>query len=24
VAWVGGDQQDLLDQLPTWFGAATG
>jgi hypothetical protein len=22
VAWVGGDQQDLLDQLPTWFGAA--
>ncbi|KJE21124.1 2-polyprenyl-6-methoxyphenol hydroxylase-like oxidoreductase [Frankia torreyi] len=22
VAWVGGDQQDLLDQLPRWFGAA--
>jgi rifampicin monooxygenase len=22
VAWVGDDQQDLLDQLPTWFGAA--
>jgi hypothetical protein len=24
VAWVGEDQTDLLDQLPTWFGAATG
>ncbi|MFG2143067.1 rifampin monooxygenase [Streptomyces sp. NPDC048696] len=24
VAWVGEDQQDLLAQLPTWFGAATG
>ena len=23
VAWVGEDQQDLLDHLPTWFGAAT-
>jgi 2-polyprenyl-6-methoxyphenol hydroxylase-like FAD-dependent oxidoreductase len=23
VAWVGADQQDLLDHLPTWFGAAT-
>ncbi|MGZ9928495.1 rifampin monooxygenase [Streptomyces sp. NC-S4] len=23
VAWVGDDQQDLLDRLPTWFGAAT-
>jgi rifampicin monooxygenase len=22
VAWVGGDQQDLTSQLPTWFGAA--
>ena len=22
VAWVGEDQQDLLSQLPTWFGAA--
>ncbi|MCX4804141.1 rifampin monooxygenase [Streptomyces sp. NBC_01214] len=22
VAWVGDDQQDLLDRLPTWFGAA--
>ena len=22
VAWVGEDQQDLLRQLPTWFGAA--
>jgi rifampicin monooxygenase len=22
VAWVGEDQQDLLDQLPRWFGAA--
>ncbi|WP_369137413.1 rifampin monooxygenase [Modestobacter versicolor] len=22
VAWVGDDQQDLLDHLPTWFGAA--
>ncbi|MEU3983730.1 rifampin monooxygenase [Streptomyces sp. NPDC026672] len=24
VAWVGDDQQDLLDRLPQWFGAATG
>jgi rifampicin monooxygenase len=24
VAWVGEDQQELLDQLPTWFGAAAG
>ncbi|WP_040782354.1 rifampin monooxygenase [Nocardia pneumoniae] len=24
VAWVGDDQQDLLDQLPQWFGAAVG
>lgn len=24
VAWVGGDQQDLLRQLPRWFGAPTG
>ncbi|GAB3484340.1 rifampin monooxygenase [Amycolatopsis cihanbeyliensis] len=24
VAWVGEDQQDLLDRLPTWFGAAAG
>ncbi|MFJ5801200.1 rifampin monooxygenase [Streptomyces decoyicus] len=24
VAWVGEDQQSLLDQLPTWFGAAAG
>jgi 2-polyprenyl-6-methoxyphenol hydroxylase-like FAD-dependent oxidoreductase len=24
VAWVGEDQQDLLDRLPRWFGAATG
>ncbi|MEX5717348.1 rifampin monooxygenase [Geodermatophilus maliterrae] len=24
VAWVGGDQRDLIDHLPTWFGAATG
>jgi rifampicin monooxygenase len=24
VAWVGEDQQDLLSQLPTWFGAAVG
>jgi 2-polyprenyl-6-methoxyphenol hydroxylase-like FAD-dependent oxidoreductase len=23
VAWVGDDQQDLLRQLPTWFGART-
>ncbi|MBV6696655.1 rifampin monooxygenase [Kitasatospora aureofaciens] len=23
VAWVGEDQQDLLTQLPKWFGAAT-
>lgn len=22
VAWVGDDQQDLLSQLPTWFGPA--
>jgi rifampicin monooxygenase len=22
VAWAGDDQQDLLNQLPTWFGAA--
>lgn len=22
VAWVGDDQQDLVQQLPTWFGAA--
>ncbi|WP_405182342.1 rifampin monooxygenase [Nocardia sp. NBC_01377] len=22
VAWVGDDQQDLLEHLPTWFGAA--
>jgi hypothetical protein len=22
VAWVGEDQQDLLGQLPKWFGAA--
>ncbi|MBX7269963.1 rifampin monooxygenase [Micromonospora sp. Llam7] len=22
VAWVGGDQTELLDQLPRWFGAA--
>jgi hypothetical protein len=22
VAWAGGDQQDLLGQLPAWFGAA--
>jgi rifampicin monooxygenase len=22
VAWVGEDQQDLLSQLPKWFGAA--
>jgi hypothetical protein len=22
VAWAGEDQQDLLSQLPTWFGAA--
>jgi rifampicin monooxygenase len=22
VAWVGGDQRDLLSQLPKWFGAA--
>ncbi len=22
VAWVGDDQQELLDRLPTWFGAA--
>jgi 2-polyprenyl-6-methoxyphenol hydroxylase-like FAD-dependent oxidoreductase len=24
VAWVGDDQQDLLDHLPRWFGAAAG
>ncbi|MER5626699.1 rifampin monooxygenase [Streptosporangium sp. NPDC002544] len=24
VAWVGEDQQDLLSQLPRWFGAAAG
>jgi rifampicin monooxygenase len=24
VAWVGDDQQDLLNQLPRWFGAAVG
>jgi 2-polyprenyl-6-methoxyphenol hydroxylase-like FAD-dependent oxidoreductase len=24
VAWVGDDQQGLLDQLPRWFGAAVG
>ncbi|KOV93389.1 FAD-dependent oxidoreductase [Streptomyces sp. NRRL B-1140] len=24
VAWAGDDQQDLLDRLPRWFGAATG
>jgi 2-polyprenyl-6-methoxyphenol hydroxylase-like FAD-dependent oxidoreductase len=24
VAWVGEDQQQLLDQLPRWFGAAVG
>ncbi|MCM0673275.1 rifampin monooxygenase [Micromonospora phytophila] len=24
VAWVGDDQQDLLNQLPRWFGAADG
>ncbi|RCH66725.1 rifampin monooxygenase [Streptomyces sp. SDr-06] len=23
VAWVGDDQQDLLEQLPQWFGAAS-
>ncbi len=23
VAWTGDDQQDLLDHLPTWFGAAS-
>jgi hypothetical protein len=22
VAWVGDDQQDLLSQLPRWFGTA--
>ena len=22
VAWVGEDQQDLLNQLPKWFGTA--
>jgi hypothetical protein len=24
VAWAGDDQQDLLSQLPRWFGAAVG
>jgi rifampicin monooxygenase len=24
VAWIGEDQQDLLDRLPRWFGAAAG
>jgi hypothetical protein len=24
VAWAGEDQRDLLDRLPTWFGAAAG
>jgi hypothetical protein len=24
VAWVGDSQQDLLKQLPQWFGAAVG
>lgn len=24
VAWVGEDQQDLVDRLPRWFGAAAG
>ncbi|WP_405812479.1 hypothetical protein [Streptomyces sp. NBC_01520] len=24
VAWVGEDQQDLLERLPRWFGTATG
>lgn len=24
VAWVGGDQQDLVGHLPRWFGAAAG
>ena len=24
VAWVGQEQEDLLDHLPTWFGAARG
>jgi hypothetical protein len=24
VAWIGDDQQDLLDHLPRWFGAAAG
>ncbi len=24
VAWVGDDQQELLDRLPKWFGAAVG
>jgi len=23
VAWVGSDQQDLLSQLPKWFGEAS-
>jgi 2-polyprenyl-6-methoxyphenol hydroxylase-like FAD-dependent oxidoreductase len=24
VAWAGGDQRELLDRLPRWFGAASG
>jgi rifampicin monooxygenase len=24
VAWIGEDQQDLLNHLPRWFGAAVG
>jgi hypothetical protein len=24
VVWVGDEQQDLLDRLPSWFGAAAG
>jgi hypothetical protein len=24
VAWIGDDQQDLLDRLPRWFGSAAG
>lgn len=24
VAWAGDDQQELLDHLPTWFGAPAG
>jgi len=23
VAWIGEDQQDLIRQLPRWFGTAT-